>query len=95
MSRALDQAEKMSTDARATYAKAKAVVRSKVKTITDVSDGLTGIAETTQREIDSLKAGILDLINVSATIPEILGAASDIVRAITSLLLRNSALQCE
>lgn len=85
VSKALEQAEKMSTDAKSTYAKAKAVVRSKVKIITDVSDGLTGIAETTQREIDSLKAGILDLINVSATIPEILGAASDIVRTISSI----------
>lgn len=85
VSRALEQAEKMSTDAKASYAKSKAVVRSKVKIITDVSDGLTGIAETTQREIDSLKAGILELINVSATIPEILGAASDIVRTISSI----------
>lgn len=85
VSRALEQAEKMSTDAKASYAKAKAVVRSKVKIITDVSDGLTGVAETTQREVDSLKAGILELINVSATIPEILGAASDIVRTISSI----------
>ena len=89
LSRAIEQAEKMVTTAKAAYAKAKAVVRSKVKIITDkiitgVADGLTGLADDVRREVDASKAGILELINISAAIPEIIGATSDIVRTITS-----------
>ena len=52
-----------------------------------VSDhgALTGLADDVRREVDAAKAGILELINVSAAIPQIIGAASDIVRTITSI----------
>ena len=82
---AIEQAEKMVTTAKAKYAKAKSVVTKKVKIITGVADDLTGIAEDVRREVDAAKAGILELINVSASIPQIIGAASDIVRTITSI----------
>ena len=82
---AIEQAEKMVTTAKAKYAKAKSVVTKKVKIITGVADDLTGLADDVRREVDAAKAGILELINVSAAIPQIIGAASDIVRTITSI----------
>lgn len=82
---AIEQAEKTVTTAKAKYAKAKSVVTKKVKIITGVADDLTGLADDVRREVDAAKAGILELINVSAAIPEIIGAASDIVRTITSI----------
>jgi hypothetical protein len=75
----------MVTTAKAKYAKAKSVVTKKVKIITGVADDLTGLADDVRREVDAAKAGILELINVSAAIPQIIGAASDIVRTITSI----------
>ena len=82
---AIEQAEKMVTTAKAKYAKAKSVVTKKVKIITGVADDLTGLADDVRREVDAAKAGILELINISAAIPQIIGAASDIVRTITSI----------
>jgi hypothetical protein len=82
---AIEQAERMVTTAKAKYAKAKSVVTKKVKIITGVADDLTGLADDVRREVDAAKAGILELINVSAAIPQIIGAASDIVRTITSI----------
>lgn len=82
---ALDRAERMVTTVKAKYAKAKSVVTKKVKIITGVADDLTGLADDVRREVDAAKAGILELINISAAIPEIIGAASDIVRTITSI----------
>ena len=82
---AIDRAGRMVTTAKAKYAKAKAVVTSKVKIITGVADDLTGVADSVRREVDAAKAGILELINVSAAIPEIIGAASDIIRTISSI----------
>jgi len=75
----------MVTTTKAKYAKAKSVVTKKVKIITGVADDLTGLADDVRREVDAAKAGILELINVSAAIPQIIGAASDIVRTITSI----------
>ncbi len=82
---AIEQAEKMVTTAKAKYAKAKSVVTKKIKIITGVADDLTGLADDVRREVDAAKAGILELINVSAAIPQIIGAANDIVRTITSI----------
>jgi len=82
---AIEQAERMVTTAKGKYAKAKSVVTKKVKIITGVADDLTGLADDVRREVDAAKAGILELINISAAIPQIIGAASDIVRTITSI----------